>query len=81
VTLLQICHILPSYSGGSDQEDHSSKPAWANSSRDPILKKPSQKRAGGVAQGVDPEFKPQHHKKKKKSYLELLQLKNTRQLY
>jgi hypothetical protein len=38
---------------------------WANSSRDPILKKkPSQKRAGGVAQGVDPEFKPQYHKKK-----------------
>jgi hypothetical protein len=69
VTLLQICHILPSYSGGSDQEDHSSKPAWANSSRDPILKKPSQKRAGGVAQGVDPEFKPQHHKKKKKKNL------------
>jgi hypothetical protein len=23
------------------------------------------KRAGGVAQGVSPEFKPQHHKKKK----------------
>jgi hypothetical protein len=23
------------------------------------------KRAGGVAQGVDPEFKPQHHQKKK----------------
>jgi hypothetical protein len=22
------------------------------------------KRAGGVAQGVDPEFKPQYHKKK-----------------
>jgi hypothetical protein len=31
------------------------------------LKNPSQKkRAGGVAQGVDPEFKPQYHKKKKK---------------
>jgi hypothetical protein len=25
-----------SYSGGRDQEDHGSKPAWANSSRDPI---------------------------------------------
>jgi hypothetical protein len=24
------------------------------------------KRAGGVAQGVGPEFKPQYHKKKKK---------------
>jgi hypothetical protein len=25
----------------------------------------SQKRTGGVAQGVDPEFKPQYHKKRK----------------
>jgi hypothetical protein len=33
----------------------------------PYLKKKSlQKRAGGVAQGVDPEFKPQYCKKKKK---------------
>jgi hypothetical protein len=31
--------------------------------RDPISKNPSQKRAGGVAQGVGPEFKPQHQKK------------------
>jgi hypothetical protein len=31
----------PSYSGGRNQEDHSSKPAWANSSRDPIWKYPS----------------------------------------
>jgi hypothetical protein len=30
----------PSYSGGRDQEDHGSKPVWANSSQDPILKKP-----------------------------------------
>jgi hypothetical protein len=30
----------------------------ANSSKDPILKNPSQKRAGGMAQGVAPEFKP-----------------------
>jgi hypothetical protein len=29
----------PSYSGGRDQEDHGSKPAQANSSRGPILKK------------------------------------------
>jgi hypothetical protein len=27
---------------------------------------PLQKRAGGVAQGVGPEFEPQYHKKKKK---------------
>jgi hypothetical protein len=51
----------PSYSGGRDQEDCGSKPAWANSARDSILKKyPSQKRAGEVAQGVGPEFKPQY---------------------
>jgi hypothetical protein len=29
-------------------------------------KNSSQKRAGRVAQGVDPGFKPQYHKKKKK---------------
>jgi hypothetical protein len=38
------------------------KPARVNSSQDPISKKkkkkPSQRRAGGVAQGRDPEFKP-----------------------
>jgi hypothetical protein len=38
---------------------------WANSFRAPILKKPFTKRAGGVAQGVNPEFKPQYRKKKK----------------
>jgi hypothetical protein len=33
---------------------------WANSSQNPIFKKnPSQKMAGGVAQGISPEFKPQ----------------------
>jgi hypothetical protein len=56
----------PSYLGGRDQEDFDSKPAQANSSRDPILKVPNPKRAGGVAQGESPEFKPQYHKKKKK---------------
>jgi hypothetical protein len=41
--------------------------ALANSFRDPISKKhPSQKRAGGEAQRVGPEFKPQYCKKKKK---------------
>jgi hypothetical protein len=29
----------PSYSGGRDQEDQGSKPALANSTQDPILKK------------------------------------------
>jgi hypothetical protein len=38
--------------------------AGANSLGDSISKNPSQERAGGVAQGVGPEFKPQCHKKK-----------------
>jgi hypothetical protein len=41
------CH--PSYSGGRDQEDHGSKPAWANSSRDPISKNTHYK---GLANGL-----------------------------
>jgi hypothetical protein len=57
----------PSYSGDRDQEDCSSKPAWANSFVRFYLKKTlCKKRAGGVAQGIGPEFKPQHCKKKKK---------------
>jgi hypothetical protein len=47
----------PSYSGSRDQEDRDSKQAWANSSRDPILKKAITQRAGVVAQGVGPEVK------------------------
>jgi hypothetical protein len=43
------------------QEDPSLKSARANSSQDRITK-----RAGGVAQGESPKFKPQYHKKKKK---------------
>jgi hypothetical protein len=40
----------------------------ANSSRDVILKKKkSQKRVGGVAQGVGPEFKLPHHTHTKKT--------------
>jgi hypothetical protein len=31
-----------------------------------LEKNPSQKRAGGVAQGVNAEFKPQYHKRKEK---------------
>jgi hypothetical protein len=33
----------PSYSGGKDQEDRCSKPAWENSLRVPSQNKPSQK--------------------------------------
>jgi hypothetical protein len=51
-----------SYSGGRDQKDCDLKPVQANSSRDPISNKPSQKWAGEVAQGVGLEFKPQYYK-------------------
>jgi hypothetical protein len=41
------------------------KGSLANSSRDPLLKKPfTKKKAGGVAQGEGPEFKPQYRKTK-----------------
>jgi hypothetical protein len=33
-----------SYAGVRDQENQGSKPAWANSSRDPILKIPIRKK-------------------------------------
>jgi hypothetical protein len=60
-----VTHICnPTYSGGKSQEDRVSKPAQASSSRDPILKKTHHdKRAGGVAQGEGPEFKPQYYNK------------------
>jgi hypothetical protein len=64
-----VAHIYnPSYSGGRDQEDHSSKPVQANSLRDLILKKTiTKKKAGEVAQGIGPEFKqPQSPVLKKK---------------
>jgi hypothetical protein len=51
-----------SYLGARGREDHGLKPARANSCAKPCLEKnPSQKRAGRVAQGVGPEFKPQYH--------------------
>jgi hypothetical protein len=41
----QVAHTCnASYSGGRDQEDHDSKPAQANSSQDPISKKPFTKK-------------------------------------
>jgi hypothetical protein len=58
----------PSYSGGSDQEDCGSKPAWASSSQDPISKNPSQKKVLvewlKVFEG--PEFKPEYCQNKTK---------------
>jgi hypothetical protein len=41
------------YSGGRDQEDCSSKPALANSSRDLISEIPTQNRTGGVSQVIE----------------------------
>jgi hypothetical protein len=62
----------PSYSGGRHQKDHGSKPARQIVCKTPISKNPSYKRAGGVAQGVDPEFKPQYHTHKKIASFSLL---------
>jgi hypothetical protein len=55
----------PSYLGGRNQENHGLKPTGENSSQKSVWKKPITKRAGGVAQGIGPEFKAQYHKKKK----------------
>jgi hypothetical protein len=44
----------PSYSGGRDQEDHCSEPAWESGLQDSIQKTHHKKRAGGVAQDVGP---------------------------
>jgi hypothetical protein len=65
---MPVAHTCyPSYSEGRGQEDHSSKPAWANSLQDPILKKTLHKKGlGRVAQGVGLRFKLQYWKKKKK---------------
>jgi hypothetical protein len=63
--MAHACNL--SYLGGREQEDRGLKPAQANCSRDPISKIPNtKKRAGRVAQGVAPEFKPRYCKKIKK---------------
>jgi hypothetical protein len=54
----QTCN--PNYSGDRDKEHGSSMPAQTNSLRAPSSKNKSQKRTGGVGQGVDSEFKPQY---------------------
>jgi hypothetical protein len=56
----------PSYSGGRDQEDYDLKPSQANVHEALSQKKHPKKRAGGVAQGVGPEFKLQYCIKKKR---------------
>jgi hypothetical protein len=71
----------PSYSGGRDQ-DGGSRPAWANSSRDPISRNTFTKKksgeAGGVAQGVAPEFKPQYHTQKFLAQYSIFQIRKLR---
>jgi hypothetical protein len=60
-----VAHACDSnYSRGRDQEDHSSKPAQANSSQE--KKKITKKGWWSVAQDIGPEFKPQYQKKKKR---------------
>jgi hypothetical protein len=49
----------PSYSGGREQEDRRLKPAWANSSQDPISKNTTQKRAGRMTPAI--ECQPSKH--------------------
>jgi hypothetical protein len=72
VLVADVCN--PRYSGARDhQDDHSLKPAQANSLRDPILKKTYYKKKGWWSrssskstQALRPEFKPQCYQKKKK---------------
>jgi hypothetical protein len=49
----------PNYSGGWRFEASSGKIVCKTVSQNKQTKNSSQKRAGGVAQGVSPEFKPQ----------------------
>jgi hypothetical protein len=56
----------PSNSGGRDQEDRSSNPARAKSSRPRLKDTQHKKKAGGMAHGGGSEFKPQRHRKGKR---------------
>jgi hypothetical protein len=49
-----------SYSGGRDQKNYSLKPAWANSSWNPILKKLITKKDWWSGSRYRPVFKPQY---------------------
>jgi hypothetical protein len=60
-----------SYSEGRDQGNCGSKPAWANSSRDPISKKPIIKKCWWSDSRCRPEFNPQNHKTKQYTTVEL----------
>jgi hypothetical protein len=58
-----------SYSGGSDQEDHSSKPTWVNSWWGPISKKPNTEEYWWSGSRCRLEFKPQYSKKKRRKII------------
>jgi hypothetical protein len=69
-----VAHVCnPSYLGGWDWEDCSSRPAQANTSQDHISKKNQSKEIGGVAQAAErllckfksPQFKLQSYQKEK----------------
>jgi hypothetical protein len=62
VPVVHICNLI--YSGGRYLEDLSSNQLWQLVRKTVSQKNPSQKRVGGVAQGVGLEFKPQYHKRK-----------------
>jgi hypothetical protein len=65
INMVPVAHACnPSYSGGRDQEDVGLKPLGKQFIMRPYLKKKTlhKNRAGGMAQGVGPEFKPQYHK-------------------
>jgi hypothetical protein len=47
------------------QEAEIRKIVFQSQPRQYLKKNPSQKRTGGMVQGVGPEFKPQYHGKKK----------------
>jgi hypothetical protein len=56
----------PSYSGGRDQEVCSSKPGQEIVHETLSLKTLHKNGTGGVAQGEDPEYKPQYCKRKRR---------------
>jgi hypothetical protein len=76
IVLLPMAHAYnPSCSGGRDQEDYSSKPAWVNILGDPISKKPFTKKGWWSDSKCRPEFKCHHQKKKKKKKKVLMYFK------
>jgi hypothetical protein len=74
-SLVPVVHTCNPSSRGRDQEDCNSKPAQFRFMRPCLEKYHHKKRAGGVAQGVGPEFKPQYHQKKKKKGKEKMERK------